>query len=245
MTVNENISRDALIKKSDVGVGVKVFRFAEITDSLVADDCIIGNDAIVIDSSLEENVSINRRNYILRSSIGRNTYTGIGSSIRSSSVGRFCSISWNVSIGGGNHVYDHVTTSPLWRLHMMESGTIDHKSNNELQNRFKELPDCVIGHDVWIATNAVILRDVKIGDGAVIGAGAVVTRDVEPYTIVAGVPAKPIRKRFDDEIIAALLEIQWWSWPTDVIRKNIDIIYKKKVDMSVIEQLMAIKKDLE
>lgn len=238
------ISPDSVIKKSNIGLGVRVFRFAEVKNSFISENCIIGNDTIVIESNLEESISINRRNYLLKSSIGRNSYTGIGTSIRSSEVGRFCSISWNVSIGGGNHDHDHITTSPLWRFDMMESKNIDHKSNKELQNRFKELPDCVIGHDVWIATNAVILRNVKVGNGAVIGAGAVVTRDVEPYTIVAGVPAKPIRKRFDDQIIAALEEIQWWDWPTDVIRQHVDLLYQKKVDMDIIEQLIEIKKGL-
>ncbi len=245
MAANENISPDTIIKKSQLAVDVKVFGRAEIVNSSLASGCIVGNDAIIIDSNFEEFVSINRRNYVLKSSVGRNSYTGIGTSIRSATVGRFSSISWNVSIGGGDHDYELVTTHPIWRLKMMESAKIDHHSNGELQNRFKELPNCSIGHDCNIATNAVILRGCKIGDGAVVGAGAIVTRDVEPYAIVVGVPAKPIRKRFDDEIIAALLEIQWWNWPTDVIRKNIDIIYKKKVDMSVIKQLMTIKKGFE
>lgn len=138
-----------------------------------------------------------------------------------------------------------MTTSPLWRFENMINSN-EHPINNELlQKRIQELPDCTIGNDVLISTNAVILRNVKIGNGAIIGAGAVVTKDVDPYTIVAGVPAKPIRKRFDDQIIAALDEIQWWDWPTNVIRQHVDLIYRKTVDMGIIEQLREIKKGLK
>lgn len=81
--------------------------------------------------------------------------------------------------------------------------------------------DIVIGNDVWIGYEAVILSGVSIGDGAVIGCRAVVTRDVLPYTVVGGVPAKPIRKRFDEDTIAELLEIKWWDWPEEKIAERI------------------------
>ena len=81
-----------------------------------------------------------------------------------------------------------------------------------------------MGNDVWIGYEAVILAGVTIGDGAIVGACAVVTNDVPPYTIVGGVPAKPIRKRFSDETIAALLALKWWDWPAEKITENIDAI---------------------
>ena len=84
--------------------------------------------------------------------------------------------------------------------------------------------DIVIGNDVWIGYEAVILAGVTIGDGAIIGARAVVTKDVPPYTIVGGVPAKPIRKRFSDSDISRLLELRWWDWPTEKIAAHIDAI---------------------
>lgn len=232
----------AKIKSSNLSSGCKIYDYADLKLSVCEPDVTIGNHSTVYESILNYGVSINRRNYIYRSTIGRFSYTGINSFIFSCSIGAFCSISWNVSIGGSNHNLDRVTTSPLWRFKKMQQSSEHY--NDELLERLNSIPPLTIGNDVWIGTNAVVLRDINIGDGAVIGAGAVVTRDVEPYTIVAGVPAKPIRKRFDDKIIAALLDIQWWNWPADVIQKNIDIIYKKKVDMSVIEQLMAIKKGL-
>jgi len=84
--------------------------------------------------------------------------------------------------------------------------------------------DVVIGNDVWIGYGAIILSGVRIGDGAVVAAGAVVTTDIEPYTIVIGNPARPTRKRFDEETIRRLLEIKWWAWPAEKIRNNLDAI---------------------
>lgn len=81
-----------------------------------------------------------------------------------------------------------------------------------------------MGNDVWIGYEAVILAGVTIGDGAVIGARAVVTRDVPPYTIVGGVPAKPIRTRFDRVTVERLLELKWWDWPAERIAANLEAI---------------------
>ncbi len=90
--------------------------------------------------------------------------------------------------------------------------------------------DIVIGSDVWIGYEAVILSGVTIGDGAVIGARAVVTKDVPPYTIVGGVPARPIRKRFNDSTIAALLRLRWWDWPRERIARNLPAIQARRLD---------------
>lgn len=84
--------------------------------------------------------------------------------------------------------------------------------------------DIVVGNDVWIGFEAVILSGVTIGDGAIIGTRAVVTKDVAPYTVVGGVPAKFIRKRFSDEVILELLKLQWWNWSESRIKQNIDAI---------------------
>ena len=86
------------------------------------------------------------------------------------------------------------------------------------------LKNIVIGNDVWIGYEALILAGVTVGDGAIIAAHAVVTKDVPPYTIVGGVPAKPIRKRFDDDTIAALEKLRWWDWDEERIRENLSAI---------------------
>lgn len=90
--------------------------------------------------------------------------------------------------------------------------------------------DIVVGNDVWIGYEAVIMSGVTIGDGAIVGTRAVVTKDVPPYTIVGGVPAKPIRKRFTDEIISELLKFQWWNWTENKTKKNIALIQSGSIN---------------
>lgn len=85
-------------------------------------------------------------------------------------------------------------------------------------------------NDVWIGYDALIMAGVRIGDGAIIGTRAVITKDVEPYSIVGGVPAKEIRKRFAPEVIKKLMEIQWWNWPIEKIRSSIPDIQSGNVD---------------
>lgn len=238
------IKESVYINESDVSDTAVIYGQAELKRSRIGDHSIIGNQAIVIDSEIGSRVSLNRRNYILKAIIGDNSYTGIGTMLRSCSVGKFCSLSWNVSVGGGDHDYDRLTTSPLWRLEMMANPAIKtHDVNKELQNRFEQQPHCTIENDVWIGTNAVVLRDVHIGTGAVIGAGAVVTRDVEPYSIVVGVPAKPIRRRFDDSIIDDLLSIRWWDWSIEDIRRHKDIIFNTRIDSDAVSRLKTIAQE--
>jgi virginiamycin A acetyltransferase len=90
--------------------------------------------------------------------------------------------------------------------------------------------DTVVGNDVWIGMNAVIMPGVKIGDGAIIGANSVVTKNVEPYTVVGGNPATIIKKRFDEQTIDTLLNIKWWDWSIEKIEKNIDVITGNDLD---------------
>ena len=90
--------------------------------------------------------------------------------------------------------------------------------------------DIVIGNDVWIGYEAVIMAGIHIGNGAIIAARAVVTKDVPPYTIVSGVPARPIRKRFDEEVIRKLETLQWWDWSAEKIRRCLPYIVNDDID---------------
>ncbi len=232
MSEKNYISEDAKLFENILGSDLKIYHRADIRKSHIGDLVQIGDHSIIIESELISNIAINRRNFIQQSKIGRFTYTGFNTVIRGASIGNFCSISWNVSIGGKEHKTENVTTSAIWGFHNMDG------NKNSIGFKYGEgQKKCIIKNDVLISSNAVILRDVTIGNGAVIGAGAVVTKDVEPYSIVAGVPAKKIKMRFDDKTIERLEKIQWWNWPIETIRENLDLIYSKKVDDSVLDKL--------
>jgi acetyltransferase-like isoleucine patch superfamily enzyme len=131
-------------------------------------------------------------------------------------IGKYCSIASNVFIfGGGEHNTELISTFPFKNFFQ----------NFEIDPNVTTKGPVIIGNDVWIGTNAIILSGISIGDGAVIGAGSVVTKDVPPYTIVAGNPAKIIKYRFTDDQIKKLLKISWWNWPLEKIIANIDCFY--------------------
>ena len=140
-------------------------------------------------------------------------------------IGRFCSIARNVTfLLGGNHRVDWITTYPFSALNdeWIEAKDIHgHPSTNG---------NIKIGNDVWIGYDATILSGVTVGDGAVIGSKSVVTKDVEPYSIVGGNPAKIIKKRFKENQIQRLLELQWWNWSKDKIKKNINLLCNVYID---------------
>ncbi len=134
-------------------------------------------------------------------------------------IGKFCQIGAGVEfvMSGANHQMNAVTTFPFYTLQGWNMAPPAHE----------DLPlkgDTIIGNDVWIGQNATILPGVHIGDGAIIGAGSVVGSHIPPYTIAAGNPAREIRRRFDDELTALLLEWKWWDKPTEEINALIPIL---------------------
>lgn len=166
----------------------------------------------VVNSTLGEGVKIGGGSVVYSTSIGRYSYCGYDCTILECSIGSFCSIASGVTIGGSEHPMDWVSTSPVFG-DTINSGPKKRFSRHHVKGMLKT----IIDNDVWIGAKVIIKSGIHIGTGAVIGAGAVVTRDVAPYTIVAGCPAKPIRKRFSDEIITKLLDSQWWNLPEDQI----------------------------
>ena len=142
-------------------------------------------------------------------------------------IGKFCSIACGAKFifNCANHTLKSLSTYTFppffeeWDL-----------PKSEVASAWDNKGDIVIGNDVWIGYDAVFMAGVTIGDGVIIGTRAVVTKDVEPYSIVGGVPAKEIRKRFAPEVIQKLMEIQWWNWPIEKIRSSIPDIQSGNVD---------------
>lgn len=135
-------------------------------------------------------------------------------------IGKFCAIAKGVEfiMNGANHRMGGVTTYPF---NLFGCGW--EKATPSL----KDLPfkgDTVIGNDVWIGQNVTFLPGVHVGDGAIIGANSTVTRDIPPYCIAAGDPARVVRKRYDDETTAFLLELKWWDWPAEKITSNLEAL---------------------
>ncbi len=136
-------------------------------------------------------------------------------------IGKFCSIACGAKFifNSANHTLSALSTYPFPIF--FEEWDLDVKN---ITTAWDNKGDIVIGNDVWIGYDAVILSGVTIGDGAIIGTRAVVTKDVPPYTIVGGVPAKQIKKRFNEKTIAQLEEIKWWDWNPNKIKQNINAI---------------------
>lgn len=140
-------------------------------------------------------------------------------------IGKFCMIASDVTfiMNGANHLSESISTYPFaifghdW-ANAMEGKTYPYKG------------DTIIGNDVWIGYGATIMAGVKIGDGAIIATKSVVTKDVEPYSIVGGNPAKTIRPRFPEQIIKELLEIRWWDWPIEKITKHVQRLTSNDIE---------------
>ncbi len=151
------------------------------------------------------NVSIDFASYIARNSRFKDV-----------SIGKFCSIGPNVMINQGEHPSsDFVSTHPSFYSSGKQSGF-----SFTSEDLFEEYCPVQIGHDVWIGANTLIRPGIRIGNGAIIAAGAIVTKDVEAYTIVGGVPAKFIRYRFSHEEIRQLKELKWWDWDFEKLKRE-------------------------
>lgn len=229
----QNFSKAAALENVIVAPSAHVYD-AYVKNTIVGERSVIRDGSRIENSKFGLNVDLQRNAMIYNTEIDDYTYTGRNFVAWHSRIGKYCSISWNVSIGGANHDYHRITQHAF--LYASQFGFLE-KGEEPKYNRFSD--DCVIGNDVWIACNAVICRGVHIGNGAVIAAGAVVTKDVEPYTVVAGVPAKVIKQRCPRELADRLNNAKWWNLTPEIIKANINLFTEEISDTSVrkIEQL--------
>ncbi len=165
------------------------------------------------DCTIDRTAKIGMASNCIRVKMGRYSYAGFHNAMTDVQIGSFCSIASNCSIGGGKHQTGTVSTSPVFFA-----------GRNILGKNFTHIAEdknlsVEIGNDVWIGEAVFVCDGVKIGTGAVIGAHSVVTKDVPPYAVVAGAPARILRYRFDEETIQKLMASQWWEWPEEELDK--------------------------
>ncbi len=171
------------------------------------------NRPAINESVVDKTAKIDVGSVIFGSTLGRYSYLGEHTSLIKTTVGNFTCISNYCAIGGGQHPVDWVSMSPVFNS---TKGIIKKKF---AQLEYNPYQTTEIGNDVWIGSHCLIKAGVKISDGAVIGMGSVVTKDVGAYEIWAGNPAKLIKKRFDDKTIESLKKTQWWTWDDEKIEK--------------------------
>lgn len=165
----------------------------------------------ILNSQVDKTAKIYSGSSFYDSVIGRYSYIGYDSEVVNCEIGSFCSIANGFIAGGAKHPIDWVSTSPVF--YNVKGGTGYHLGKLAAPSTLR----IVIGHDVWIGSRAIVMQGVSIGNGAIVGAGAVVTKDVPPYAIVAGCPARIIRYRFDDATIQKLQDSRWWMLPDNVL----------------------------
>ncbi len=186
-------------------------------------------DTLLVDCSVGAWTEIGAHSLLMESTISDYSYTAGYNDIIYTDMGKFCSIAAHVRINPGNHPMQRVTQHHMtYRRKQYGFAAEDDAAFFDWRRSHR----CTIGHDVWIGHGAIVMPGVNIGTGAVIGAGAVVTKDVAPYEIAVGVPARPIRKRFAENIIAGLLAVAWWDWDHTTLKARFD-------DLNNVEQFLA------
>lgn len=190
----------------------------------------ISPKSFITNSKIQDKVKIDGGCRIENCEIGKYTYIsggpggGIGSRFLNVKIGKYCQIAHNVEIINSSHFADRISTYPFYSEKL--SFLYDKKNDSD-----KMITKTEVGNDVWICAHVTIIGNVKIGDGAIIAAGAVVTKDVEPYSMVGGVPAKLIRRRFSEQSIRYLSELKWWNREDEEIKKNIEFLTKNEGDI--------------
>ena len=172
----------------------------------------------VINSRIDKTSVIGTSCNVLWTQMGKYSYCGHECQIVYAEIGAFCSISDHVFVGGAEHPMNRVSMSPVFQ-NTRHSGPSKRFATFESPKTKRT----IIGNDVWIGHGVTIKQGVVIGDGAVIGSNALVTKDVPPFAVVGGVPAKEIKHRFSQEVIDRLEEIQWWNLPDKKITEVVDL----------------------
>ena len=166
----------------------------------------------IVNSLIHKTSKVEAGSSVINSTIDKHSFCGYNCEVNNAKIGSFCSIANHVIIGGGMHPIQWVSTSPVF-----------YEGRDSVKAKFSEFKretpkKTIIGNDVWIGECAILKQGITIGHGAIVGMGSVVTKDVEPYSIIGGCPAKEIRKRFEPNVIIRLLDSSWWNLPESKLK---------------------------
>lgn len=194
---------------------------------LTADAPFIHADCSIEDASFGAFVEIGQGSRIAHSSIGDYSYCDRYADIANTTLGKFANIAAFVRIGATDHPMDKAS---LHHFHYRSASYFDDAADDAAWFAHRQTRRTMIGHDTWIGHGAQVRPEVTIGHGAVIAGGAIVTKDVAPYMIVAGIPAVPLRARFSDAVAERMLALAWWDWPHDRLRAALDDFRKLRAE---------------
>lgn len=233
------IDSTSLQLDSVVASTASVYKNTRIIRSKIGDNSSIGDFSTLRDTTLGRYCQVQRNCCLLRAKVGDYTIIEKNAVIHDINIGKYCEISWHCSMGGDNHNYKlpsihHFYWHPAFGFET-ENETIG--GTNFYNKLLSE--ECSIGNDVWCGSGVTVNRKVRVGDGAILASGCVVTKDVPPYAIVGGVPARVIKFRFDEKTIKRMLKIAWWDWPIDVLKDNRHLFEMELTD-STLKRLEAI-----
>ncbi|MFW3346085.1 CatB-related O-acetyltransferase [Aliarcobacter butzleri] len=190
----------------------KLYKYGR--NNKIEKSCIIGKKVTLNNCIFNQHSRVAEYASIHDTEVGAYSALGRYSKIVHTKIGKYCAISWNTTINAISHPHNHLTISAFPYVPRL---------GNFVQKRKQLYKEVIIKNDVWIGANSVIMPGITIGNGAVVGAGAVVTKDVPDYAIVVGVPAIIVKYRFSEDIIDKLLELKWWDLDSEIIKKHIDL----------------------
>lgn len=204
----------------------------EFPTSRIKSTCKIDASCTITKSELDDYVFFKHHTTCELSKVGLRSSVGFNSVLRSAVIGKYCSISWFTTVGAVNHHFDTVTTHAF--------PVRGRFGLTDVEGSMPEVTTTV-GNDVWIGCNVVVLPGVTIGDGAVVAAGSIVSKDIPAYAIVAGVPARVIKYRWDEKTIERVSELKWWNWNDEKIKDNLEL-FTEGIGDELLNRLENLKK---
>jgi acetyltransferase-like isoleucine patch superfamily enzyme len=193
-------------------------------DSEIGNNITIENHVLIMCSKLHGYNYINKKSVLYNCDIGKFSYIAQNAVLYNMSMGMFCSVGSDLHIVAATHPTSFISTSPYFYQHSPFPGVVSPFCKENINH--SQVKKVTIGNDVWIGERVTLMGGITIGDGAIIGANALVTKDVPSYSIVGGVPAKILKYRFSEDVILNLLNIQWWNKDEKWFKEHIDLYHK-------------------